>query len=87
MLRRIQRLWRQWRHSELSLSGLEVCTLPGPAGELQHAMMSDQPFQTQLQPYKALTSTIQQPSPIMNNGGEVFNSLRWQAAVTAAGLA
>ena len=63
------------------------CTLPGPAGKLQHAMMSSQPFQTQLQPYTALTSTIQQPSPIMDDGGEVFSSLRWRAAVNAAGLA
>ena len=64
-----------------------MCTLPGPAGKLQHAMMSGQPFETQLQPYTALTSTIRQTSAIMDKSGEVFSSSRWQAAVNAAGLA
>ena len=62
-------------------------TLPGPAGKLQHATMSGQPFASQLPPYPALTSTIRQPPAIRNDGGEVFSSLRWQAAVNAAGSA
>ena len=64
-----------------------MSTLPGPAGQLQHAMMSGQPFERELQPYTALTSTMLQPSAIMDNGGEVFSSSRWQAAVNAAGSA
>ncbi|CAK0748925.1 hypothetical protein CVIRNUC_001871 [Coccomyxa viridis] len=66
-------------------SGGEMCTLPGPAGKLQHAMMSGQPFELQLQPHTVPTSTIRQTSAIMDRCGGIFSSSRWQAAVNAAG--
>ena len=69
------------------LSGGEMCTLPGPAGKLQHAMMSGQPFELQLQPHTVPTSTIRQTSAIMDRCGGIFSSSRWQAAVNAAGPA
>ena len=64
-----------------------MCTLPGPAGKLQHAMMSSQPFESQLQPHTVPTAILRQTSAIMDRCGGICSSSHWQAAVNAAGPA